>query len=120
VPAATAIYGASGGEGCTQLDWGVMIFAHVVPLGARWPTSAHHHCVAAPSRGLTLSGFITLGQQRSPGRSRFRAARSAGGEVPTGDTPDPDGPGYAGIATDAYPIQEIVRSLTSPDDLLST
>jgi aromatic ring-opening dioxygenase LigB subunit len=59
VPTATAIYGASGGDGCfTPLDWGA-----VVPLwflGARWPTQPAIVSIT-PSRALTLRQLYDFG-----------------------------------------------------------
>lgn len=59
VPTATAIYGASGGDGCfTPLDWGA-----VVPLwflGARWPTPPSIVSIT-PSRTLTLDQLYNFG-----------------------------------------------------------
>jgi aromatic ring-opening dioxygenase LigB subunit len=59
VPIATAIYGASGGDGCfTPLDWGA-----VVPLwflGARWPTPPSIVSIT-PSRRLTLRQLYDFG-----------------------------------------------------------
>jgi aromatic ring-opening dioxygenase LigB subunit len=59
VPVATAIYGASGGDGCyTPLDWGA-----VVPLwflGARWPTQPTIVSMT-PSRTLTLKQLYDFG-----------------------------------------------------------
>jgi aromatic ring-opening dioxygenase LigB subunit len=59
VPVATAIYGASGGDGCyTPLDWGA-----VVPLwflGARWPNQPAT-VTMTPSRALTLRQLYDLG-----------------------------------------------------------
>lgn len=59
VPVATAIYGASGGEGCsTPLDWGA-----VVPLwylGARWPNPPRLISMT-PSRELTLQQLYDCG-----------------------------------------------------------
>jgi aromatic ring-opening dioxygenase LigB subunit len=59
VPAATAIYGASSGEGCyTPLDWGA-----VVPLwflGARLPVPPAMVSIT-PSRALTLRQLYDFG-----------------------------------------------------------
>lgn len=59
VPVATAIYGASGGDGCyTPLDWGA-----VVPLwflGARWPEQPSV-VIITPSRTLTLRQLYDFG-----------------------------------------------------------
>jgi aromatic ring-opening dioxygenase LigB subunit len=59
VPTVTAIYGASGGDGCyTPLDWGA-----VVPLwflGARWPTPPSIVSIT-PSRTLTLEQLYNFG-----------------------------------------------------------
>src|SRR5207248_2633464 len=59
VPTATAIYGASGGDGCfTPLDWGA-----VVPLwflGARWPDPPAILSIT-PSRMLTLRQLYDFG-----------------------------------------------------------
>ena len=59
VPTATAIYGASGGEGCfTPLDWGA-----VVPLwfmGSRWDTPPAVVSIT-PSRVLTLKQLYAFG-----------------------------------------------------------
>jgi aromatic ring-opening dioxygenase LigB subunit len=59
VPVTTAIYGASGGDGCfTPLDWGA-----VVPLwflGARWPTPPAIISMT-PSRALTLKQLYDFG-----------------------------------------------------------
>lgn len=59
VPVATAIYGASSGDGCfTPLDWGA-----VVPLwflGARWPTPPNLISIT-PSRLLTLAQLADFG-----------------------------------------------------------
>jgi aromatic ring-opening dioxygenase LigB subunit len=59
VPTATAIYGASGGDGCfTPLDWGA-----VVPLwflGARWPTPPATISIT-PSRVLSLAQLADFG-----------------------------------------------------------
>ncbi|HYP40495.1 MAG TPA: hypothetical protein VEX13_09045 [Chloroflexia bacterium] len=59
VPVATAIYGASGGDGCyTPLDWGA-----VVPLwflGARWPGQPSV-VIITPSRTLTLRQLYDFG-----------------------------------------------------------
>jgi len=59
VPAVTAIYGASGGDGCfTPLDWGA-----VVPLwflGARWPDPPSIISMT-PSRALTLKQLYNFG-----------------------------------------------------------
>jgi aromatic ring-opening dioxygenase LigB subunit len=59
VPTVTAIYGASGGDGCyTPLDWGA-----VVPLwflGARWPKPPSIVSIT-PSRTLTLRQLYDFG-----------------------------------------------------------
>ncbi len=59
VPMVTAIYGASGGDGCyTPLDWGA-----VVPLwffGARWPKPPAIVSIT-PSRTLTLEQLYNFG-----------------------------------------------------------
>jgi len=59
VPTATAIYGASGGDGCfTPLDWGA-----VVPLwfmGARWPVPPPIVSIT-PSRTLALRQLYDFG-----------------------------------------------------------
>lgn len=59
VPVATAIYGASGGDGCyTPLDWGA-----VVPLwflGSRWPNQPAT-VTMTPSRALTLRQLYDFG-----------------------------------------------------------
>ena len=72
-PSVTAIYGASGGDGCfTPLDWGA-----VVPLwflGARWPTPPSIISMT-PSRALTLKQLYDFGHRHS--RSRRRIGRSA-------------------------------------------
>ncbi|MBF6614820.1 MAG: hypothetical protein IVW55_17050 [Chloroflexi bacterium] len=59
VPTVTAIYGASGGDGCfTPLDWGA-----VVPLwflGARWPTPPAIVSIT-PSRDVALQQLYDFG-----------------------------------------------------------
>ncbi len=59
VPTATAIYGATSGDGCfTPLDWGA-----VVPLwflGSRWATPPATLSIT-PSRALTLSQLYDFG-----------------------------------------------------------
>lgn len=59
LPVATAIYGASSGDGCyTPLDWGA-----VVPLwflGARWPTPPAVLSIT-PSRALSLRQLYNFG-----------------------------------------------------------
>ncbi len=59
VPTVTAIYGASGGDGCyTPLDWGA-----IVPLwflGARWAAPPAVLCIT-PSRDLSLRQLSLFG-----------------------------------------------------------
>ncbi|MDQ3928834.1 MAG: hypothetical protein M3328_06770 [Chloroflexota bacterium] len=59
VPVATAIYGASGGDGCyTPLDWGAMVPLWF--LGARWPAPPRVISVT-PSRTLALRQLYDFG-----------------------------------------------------------
>ena len=73
VPVATAIYGASSGDGCfTPLDWGA-----VVPLwflGARWPTPPAVVSIT-PSRAVSLKQLYEFG------RAVARAAEESGRRV---------------------------------------
>ncbi|MEP6774381.1 MAG: aromatic ring-opening dioxygenase subunit LigB [Chloroflexota bacterium] len=119
VPAATAIYGASGGDDCyTPLDWGALVPLWF--LGARWATPPSIVTIT-PSRALTLKQLYKFGTAIA------EAANSSGRRVALvasadwGHGHDADGPyGFAPESAefDAL-IQEIVRS-NRLDDLLST
>jgi aromatic ring-opening dioxygenase LigB subunit len=119
VPAATAIYGASGGdECCTPLDWGVLVPMWF--LGARWPTPPRIVTIT-PSRALTLKQLYNFGTAIAEAAvaSERRVALVASADWGHGH--DPQGPyGFAPESAefDAL-IQEIVRS-ERLDDLLST
>jgi aromatic ring-opening dioxygenase LigB subunit len=90
VPTVTAIYGASGGDGCfTPLDWGA-----VVPLwflGARWPTPP----AIVP---ITPSRVLSLGQLYDFGTAIAQTAEDLGRRVALvasadwGHAHDADGP----------------------------
>ncbi len=59
VPTVTAIYGASGGDGCyTPLDWGALVPLWF--LGARWPAQPRVISIT-PSRTLTLRQLYDFG-----------------------------------------------------------
>jgi aromatic ring-opening dioxygenase LigB subunit len=115
VPAVTAIYGASGGDGCfTPLDWGA-----VVPLwflGARW-ASPPEIVTMTPSRTLTLQQLYDFGTAlaQAAEESGKRVALIASADW--GHAHDKDGPyGYdpASAEFDAM-VQQVIR-----DDKLDT
>ena len=59
MPVVTAIYGASGGDGCyAPLDWGAVVPLYF--LGARWP-SPPSIITMTPSRALTLKQLYDFG-----------------------------------------------------------
>ncbi|MFL5734466.1 MAG: hypothetical protein ACJ78Q_14870 [Chloroflexia bacterium] len=110
VPVATAIYGASGGDGCfTPLDWGA-----VVPLwflGARWPDPP-------AILSMTPSRALTLRQHYDFGAALAEASQEAGRRVALvasadwGHAHDPEGPyGFdpASAEFDAM-IQQVIRA----------
>jgi aromatic ring-opening dioxygenase LigB subunit len=110
VPVATAIYGASSGDGCyTPLDWGA-----VVPLwflGARWPNPP-------ATVSITPSRTLTLGQLYDFGTALAEAAAEAGRRVALvasadwGHAHSADGPyGFdpASAEFDAM-VQEVIRA----------
>ena len=110
VPVATAIYGASGGDGCyTPLDWGA-----VVPLwflGARWPEQPSVVTIT-PSRALTLRqlydfGTVLASTAAEMGRRTALVASADWGHAHSADGPYGFDPASAEF-DDA--VVEIVRS----------
>lgn len=110
VPTATAIYGASGGDGCfTPLDWGA-----VVPLwflGAGWPTQPRIVSIT-PSRTLTLRQLYDFGTAiaevaAETGRRVALVASADWGHAHSADGPygfDPASAEYDAM------VQEIIRA----------
>jgi len=118
VPVVTAIYGASGGDGCfTPLDWGA-----VVPLwflGARWATPPSIVSIT-PSRTLTLRQLYDFGAAiaEAAAESTKRVALVASADW--GHAHDPSGPyGYdpASAEFDAM-VQDTIKA-NALDDLLT-
>jgi aromatic ring-opening dioxygenase LigB subunit len=118
VPIATAIYGASGGDGCfTPLDWGA-----VVPLwflGARWDTQPSIVSMT-PSRALSLKELYDFGTAiaEAAAESTMRVALVASADW--GHAHDPSGPyGYdpASAEFDKM-VQETIKA-NNLDDLLA-
>jgi aromatic ring-opening dioxygenase LigB subunit len=118
VPVVTAIYGASGGDGCfTPLDWGA-----VVPLwflGARWATPPSIVSIT-PSRTLTLRQLFDFGAAiaEAAAESTKRVALVASADW--GHAHDPSGPyGYdpASAEFDAM-VQDTIKA-NALDDLLA-
>jgi aromatic ring-opening dioxygenase LigB subunit len=119
VPAATAIYGSSGGDDCcTPLDWGVLVPMWF--LGARWPTPPQIVTIT-PSRALTLKQLYNFGiaLAEAADASDKRVALVASADWGHGHAAD----GPYGFAPESAEfdslIQDIVRS-DRLDDLLST
>jgi len=118
VPVVTAIYGASGGDGCfTPLDWGA-----VVPLwflGARWATPPSIVSMT-PSRALTLKQLYDFGTAiaEAAAESTKRVALVASADW--GHAHDPTGPyGYdpASAEFDAM-VQDTIKA-NALDSLLT-
>lgn len=110
VPVATAIYGASGGDGCyTPLDWGA-----VVPLwflGARWPEQPSV-VIITPSRTLTLRQLYDFGTALAStvaetGRRTALVASADWGHAHSADGPYGFDPASAEFDSE---VVEIVRS----------
>ena len=110
VPVATAIYGASSGDGCyTPLDWGA-----VVPLwflGARWPNPPATLSIT-PSRTLSLRQLYDFGTALAEvaaemGRRVALVASADWGHAHSADGPygfDPASAEYDAMA------QEVIRA----------
>lgn len=90
VPVATAIYGASGGDGCyTPLDWGA-----VVPLwflGARWPDQPNLVSIT-PSRSLTLRQLYNFGISIAEASVEMGRRAALVASADWGHAHDPEGP----------------------------
>jgi aromatic ring-opening dioxygenase LigB subunit len=119
VPAVTAIYGASAGDGCfTPLDWGA-----VVPLwflGARWPNPPSIISMT-PSRALTLNQLYNFGTAiaEASAESGKRVALVASADW--GHAHDPLGPyGFDPASADFdRMVQQIIKA-NDLDTFLST
>ncbi len=119
VPAVTAIYGASGGDGCfTPLDWGA-----VVPLwflGARWPDPPSIISMT-PSRALTLNQLYNFGKAiaEASAESGKRVALVASADW--GHAHDPLGPyGFDPASADFDKMIQQTIKANDLDTLLST
>lgn len=93
VPTVTAIYGASGGDGCfTPLDWGA-----VVPLwflGAGWPNPPSIVSIT-PSRDLTLGELYSFGTALADAASELGRRVALVASADWGHAHSADGPyGY--------------------------
>jgi aromatic ring-opening dioxygenase LigB subunit len=119
VPAATAIYGASGGDECyTPLDWGALVPLWF--LGAHWATPPNIITIT-PSRALTLKQLYNFGTAiaEAARASDKRVALVASADWGHGHSADgPYGFAPESAEFDAL-IQEVVRA-NRLDDLLST
>ncbi|HKP51125.1 MAG TPA: hypothetical protein VJ183_00590 [Chloroflexia bacterium] len=119
VPTVTAIYGASGGDGCyTPLDWGA-----VVPLwflGARWPTPPSIVSIT-PSRTLTLAQLYNFGTAIAEVASEMGKRVALVASADWGHAHAADGPyGYdsASADFDAMVVETVRRD--NLDSLLET
>ncbi len=122
VPTATAIYGATSGDGCfTPLDWGA-----VVPLwflGARWATPPNLISVT-PSRVLTLAQLADFGtalaaEAAHAGKRVALVASADWGHAHAADGPyglDPASAEFDALVVAALKADDLPRLLTTDLD----
>ncbi len=93
VPVVTAIYGASGGDGCfSPLDWGAVVPLYF--LGARWPSPPSIVSIT-PSRALTLEQLYDFGKAIAEAASSSEKRVALIASADWGHAHDADGPyGY--------------------------
>src|SRR5207249_544619 len=109
VPVATAIYGASSGDGCyTPLDWGA-----VVPLsflGARWPNPPATLSIT-PSRTLALRQLYDFGSALAEVAAEMERRVALVASADWGHAHSSDGPYGFDPASAEYDAmaQEIIR-----------